>query len=196
MIGECLLILLSQEFPLKVKNTLTKSADDETKCYVNLHSTEKSIWHANYLTQYKKYLSGFTPGGVLQHTSLQIPQFSKETLLYPGPIFPYNAIAKSNTAEQFKDEMRSLCLFGLGETKHEKPQGGGGGWFLHSSSNQPKICLWKTLFRRQIPSVGWVKILKTTRNNSSATQKMPPPPPTRKMKLEVVKSLPNQKVDL
>lgn len=70
LIEECLSLPLSQEFQTKVKNALTKSADDETNCYVNLHSTEKSICLANYLTQHKKYLSGYTPGGVLQHTSL------------------------------------------------------------------------------------------------------------------------------
>lgn len=195
LIGECLSLPLSQEFQSKVKNALTKSADDETKCYLNLHSTEKSICLAKYLTLLKKYLSGYTPGGVLQHTSLQIPQISKKILLYPGPIVPCNAITKStrNTAEQVKDEMRSLCLLGLGETKHEKPQGGGRLIFTFIKQSTKDMPLENIVQMTNSLSRLGIDIKDFEDSFISNSENVPP---TKKMKLQVVNSSPNQTVDM
>lgn len=115
------------EFQEKVKNSLPTMAEDGSDCMVNVDSTEKSICLAKFLMQHKKYLSGYTTSGVLQQSCLSVPQLAKKILLYPGPTVPCNAITKStrNTADQVKEQMKSLCELGMGETKHEKPQGGG-----------------------------------------------------------------------
>lgn len=106
LIGECLSLPLSQKFQSKVKNALTKSADDATKCYVNLHSTEKSICLANYLTQHKKYLYGYTPGGVLQHISLQIPQISKKSFYTPVLLSLAMQLLKARAIRQTRSRMK------------------------------------------------------------------------------------------
>ncbi|XP_062604430.1 uncharacterized protein LOC134266213, partial [Saccostrea cucullata] len=118
---------ITSEFQDIVKNRLFLPTDVDNICLINTQSTEKSINLAKYFMNHKKYLSGYTAAGVLEQSCNIIPQLTRKILLYPGPSVPCNAITRStrNTAEQVKDEMKSLCEQGLGETKHEKPQGGG-----------------------------------------------------------------------
>ncbi|XP_062601644.1 uncharacterized protein LOC134263323 [Saccostrea cucullata] len=132
---------ITSEFQDIVKNGLLLPTDVDNICLINTQSTEKSINLAKYFMNHKKYLSGYTAAGVLEQSCNIIPQLTRKILLYPGPSVPCNAITRStrNTAEQVKDEMKSLCEQGLGETKHEKPQGGGRLIFTFIKKNHPRL---------------------------------------------------------
>lgn len=132
-----------------------------------------------------------TPQGVF--FNIPVPQILKKMLLYPGPIVPCNAITKStrNTAEQVKDEMRSLCLLGLGETKHEKPQGGGWLIFTFIKPSTKDMPLENTVQMTNSLSRLGIDIKYYEESFISNSENVPP---AKKMK--VVNSSPNQIVDL
>ena len=117
---------LTDSFKETVKKYIQENNVDE-KVLINLDNTKRSIRMSNYFLAHKKFLSGYTPSGVVDQSVNMTSQLSRKIALYPGNIVPCNAITKSTryTAEQVKEEMRQMAELGLGETKHEKPVGGG-----------------------------------------------------------------------
>lgn len=89
--------------------------------------------------------------------------------------------------------MRSLCLLGLGETKHEKPQGGGRLIFTFIKQSTKDMPLENiVLMTNSISRLGIdIKDFEESFISNSVNV-----PPTKKMKLQVVNCSPNQTVDL